>query len=98
MDNQEKLKEFAQKYRRYLELKFEIDVFEKELKEEIVNSLANSNEKELVLEGVKFAYKKPSVRRTFDSKKFQEEEPELYEKYIKETDVKGTYVPSIVPM
>lgn len=97
MDNQ-KLQEFGQKYRMYLELKAEIEAYEKELKESIVAKLADSNEKELVLEGVKFTYKKPSVRRSFDSKKFQEEEPLMYEKYLKETQVKGTYVPTIVPI
>lgn len=96
--NEAILKEFAAKYRTYLELKAEIEAYEKDLKQDIVKNLAESNDKELVMEGVKFAYVKPSTRRTFDSKRLQEEEPEVYDKYIKETQIKDTYRTTIVSM
>ena len=38
----------------------------------------------------KISYVKPSVRKTFDSKKLQDEDIETYNKYLRETEVSAT--------
>lgn len=90
--------DYGEKYRLYVSLKKEIEDLEARFKEELAAKFEESNEKAIIKDGVKFTYVKPTVRHTFDSKKLQEEEPETYDKYIKETQVKGSIRMSIEPI
>lgn len=39
---------------------------------------------------ITISYRKPSTRTSFDSKRFKEERPKTYEKYLKTSDVKSS--------
>ena len=41
-------------------------------------------------ESIQFVRKKDSIRKEFDKKSFENDYPELYEKYIKETPIAGS--------
>ena len=90
---------YGEKYRLYKSLEHELKDMEATFKDQLVEALENSNEqKSLETQGIKFSFVKGSVRTSVDSKKLQEEEPEIYEKYLKETSVKSTYKITIVPI
>ena len=90
---------YGEKYRLYKSLEHELKDMEATFKDKLVDALENSNElKSLETQGIKFSFVKGSVRTSIDSKKLQEEEPAIYEKYLKETQVKSTYKTTIVPI
>lgn len=75
----------------YEQMKAEIEPIEKQLKEEVLEYLTSHNKVELnLLNDVVCYLKKGTTRKTFDSKKFKEEDPITYEKYVRETKVKDS--------
>lgn len=71
--------------------KAEIEPLEKQLKEELLEYCVNSNISKLdVSDKISCTLKKGSTRKTFDTKKFKEENPITYENYLKETSVKDS--------
>lgn len=75
----------------YEQLKAEIEPYEKKLKEELLEYCTNSNISKLdVSDKISCILKRGSTRKTFDTKKFKEENPITYENYLKETSVKDS--------
>lgn len=75
----------------YEQLKAEVEPLEKELKEELLDYFNSNNRTTLELSKEISCYiKKGGIRKTFDSKKFKEENPIEYENYLKETQVKDS--------
>ena len=89
---------YAEVYKRYCEAKKELDALDEEFKAKLLEAFESNECNTTVVEkdGLKFTYVKGSTRKTIDSKKLQEEEPNIYDKYLKETQVKGSIRTSII--
>lgn len=91
-------KEFAKKYKAMKQAQEELDKVEKAFKEklkEMFESIPELETNSVTVEGIKFTYVGPSKRKTFDSKKFQEDNPKIYAKYLKESNVSSSIRTSI---
>lgn len=85
--------EFKENYKKFLNLKEQIDEAQKIIKQQMINyfeSLPEEDRKQLNFDTFKISYVKPSIRKTFDSKKLQDEDIDTYNKYLKETEVSST--------
>lgn len=85
--------DFKESYKNFLHLKEKIDEAQKIIKEKMIEyfeSLPEDERKQLNFDTFKISYVKPSIRKTFDSKKLQDEDIETYNKYLKETEVSST--------
>lgn len=82
---------YVEKYKQYDQLKHEIEEMETQFKDKMIEYFeSNAGTSKIEIDNLKFSFVKSSVRSTIDSKKLQEEEPEIYEKYLKETKVKSS--------
>lgn len=91
-------KDFAKKYKAFIKAQNKLKEIENKFKEELITMYESITEPEnnsVNIDGIKFTYIGPSKRKSFDSKKFQEDNPELYKKYIKESNVKSSIRTSI---
>ena len=80
-------------YKKFLQLKEQVDEAQKIIKEQLIQyyeSLPEEERKQLNFDTFRVSYVKASTRKTFDSKRFQDDNPELYAKYIKTTEVSST--------
>lgn len=85
--------EFKENYKKFLNIKEQIDEAQKIIKKQMIDyfeSLPEEDRKQLNFDTFKISYVKPSIRKTFDSKKLQDEDIETYNKYLKETEVSST--------
>lgn len=85
--------EFKENYKKFMNLKEQIEDAQKIIKDQMIiyfESLSEEDRKPLNFDYFKISYVKSSIRKTFDSKKFQDEHPEEYSKYLKESEVKAT--------
>ena len=86
-------KEFAKKFKQLKKMQDELSKVESEVKKKLQDMFESIPELEtntVTVDGIKFTYVSPSVRNTFDSKKFQEDHPEEYKKYLKQSNVSGS--------
>lgn len=73
--------------KQYVELKAQADKIEKDFKSALKAAMASNNIKSCENEYFKATYVPPSTRETFDSKKFKVDCPEIYEDYVKVSNV-----------
>lgn len=62
----------------------------KDIKEAVMKEMVKSGDYSWNGERISFTRKKESVRKSFDTKSFSKDYPELYEKYMKESPVAGS--------
>lgn len=74
-----------------------IDKLEKQLKEEknnlrskLLEEMEKNNIKKIDMEALSITYKEQSMRETFNSKKFREDNPDLYDEYIEFSPIKSS--------
>lgn len=63
---------------------------ESALKTKLLQAFEDSGTKSIENKELKITYVLPTIRKTFDSKKFEEENEELYNKYVRETAARGS--------
>lgn len=68
----------------------EIKDKEDELKQSILNEMESKNIIKLETDDLMINYIAPSERETLDSKRLREEQPDLYDEYVKFTPVKSS--------
>lgn len=68
----------------------EIKEKEEELKQNILTEMENKNILKLETDDLTITYIAPAERETFDSKKFREENSDLYDEYVKFSPVKSS--------
>lgn len=68
----------------------EIKEKEEELKQNILTEMESKNILKLETDDLTITYIAPSERETFDSKKFREENSDLYDEYVKFSPVKSS--------
>lgn len=61
-----------------------------EMRQAILEAMEANNVKKFDGDLITITYVEPSVRTTFDSKRFQEERPKTYAKYTRQTPVKAS--------
>ena len=85
--------EFKENYKKFLNIKEQIDEAQKIIKKQMIDyfeSLPEEERKQINFDTFKISYVKPSIRKTINNKKLQDEDIETYNKYLKETEVSAT--------
>ena len=91
-------KDFARRYKQMLKTKDELEKIEEDFKKKLIEmfeSIPDLETNSVTIDGLKFTYVKSSTRKTIDSKKLQEDMPEIYEKFQKTSQVKSTIRTSV---
>lgn len=91
-------KTFAKKFKQLKKAQDELAAIENDIKEKLkvmFESIPELETNSVTVDGIKFTYVGPSKRKTVDSKKLQEEYPEIYKKMLKESNVKSSIRTSI---
>ena len=83
---------FSKTYKKLAKLQAEYDLLLKELKPEMIDYMKANNLTSIVCEDITISYRKPHVKTTVDSKKLQEELPDVYRLFSKESNVSETVV------
>lgn len=89
---------FAKDYKRLEKLKSELEKTEKDIKDKLIKMFEEHPEmqgKTVSMDGLRFTYTKAYERKSIDSKKLQEEWPDIYKKVIKKSNVKSTIKTSV---
>ena len=84
--------QFAKDYKKMQKLKKELEKTENDIKIkllELFESIPDRQQNSISSNGIRFTYVGPTIRKTVDTKKLQEEYPEVYKKVIKHSDVKS---------
>lgn len=85
--------DFKKNYKKFIDLKNQIEEAQKIIKDNMISyfeSLPEEERKIIDFNGFKISYCKEYTKNNFDSKKFQDDYPDIYTKYLKETQVKST--------
>lgn len=82
--------EAVKKLREFQKVKLQMDLMEKELKQGLKNAMELIGKKDFVIDGLAIKYKEPYVRKSIDSTRLKKDLPDIYEDYLKETNVAGS--------
>ena len=83
-------KEAVKKLREFQETKLKMDLMEKELKSKLKEAMESIGKKDFVIDGLAIKYKEPYVRKSIDSTRLKKDLPDVYDEYLKETNVSGS--------
>ena len=83
-------KEYIRIKKEMLKLEKELQPIEDRLKEELRETMKKVEVSNFISNGLEVKLTKDSIRNNFDSKALKEDNLELYNKYIKTTNVKGS--------
>ena len=83
-------KEYIRIKKEMLKLEKELQPIEDRLKEELRDPIRKIDVDKFISNGLEVKLTKDSIRNNFDSKALKEDNLELYNKYIKTTNVKGS--------
>ena len=83
-------KEYIRIKKEMLKLEKELQPIEDRLKEELRDTMRKVDVDKFVSNGLEVKLTKDSVRNNFDSKSFKEDNIQLYNQYLKPTNVKGS--------
>lgn len=86
-------KDAVKKIQKLYTLKAELDMLEKELKAQALELMEKYDKKPIIAKGLTIVYRDGYIRKSVDNEKLKKDG--LYEKYLKETDVKGTVAISV---
>lgn len=89
---------FARDYKKIEKLKSQLQKTEADIKAKLIKMFEEHPEMEgktVSVDGLKFTYTKSYERKSVDSKKLQEEYPDIYSKMLKYTNVKSTIKTSV---
>lgn len=90
--------DFAKDYKKLQKLKSQLEKTENDIKEKLIKMFEEHPEmktKTVSMDGLRFTYTKAYERKSVDSKKLQEEWPDIYKKVIKTANVKSTIKTSV---
>lgn len=83
-------KEYIRLKKEMLKLEKELQPIEDRLKEELRDTMRKVEVDNFVSNGLEIKLTKDTIRNNFDSKALKEDNLELYNKYLKTTNVKGS--------
>ncbi len=84
--------DFAKEYKKMKKLQQELEQTENTIKNKLIEmfqSIPELEKNSVSMDGLKFTYIAPTVRKSVDTKKLQEEHPEIYKQCLKESQVKA---------
>lgn len=81
---------FIEKYRNFKKLQLEMDLAEKDLKAKLKEAMETLGKDKFIVNGFSAKIKAGYTKKTFDSKRFEKECPDVYKEYIKETSVSSS--------
>ena len=84
--------DFIERYKDFQKIKLEMELLEKEFKEELKEAMEKTGQTSILLEGFSVTYRKGSKRTTIDTKRLKEENPEIAKQYEKETETSASVV------
>lgn len=84
--------EYLQDFAKYLQAKARFELKEKAFKEELLKAMEENGILNYSNDLFSVSYKKATKRKSLDSKLLKEELPDIYEQYVKESDVKSCLV------
>lgn len=79
--------DFLNDYRNFQKLKLSMDLMEKQIKEELKETMEKLGKDKLLLDGFSATIKAPYERKTIDSTRLKKELPDIAEEYTKTTKV-----------
>lgn len=79
--------DFINQYRNFQKLKLEMDLMEKQVKEELKEAMENIGKDKLLLDGFSATIKAPYERKSIDSARLKKELPDIAEEFTKITKV-----------
>lgn len=85
-------KTFIKEYQQFQKLKLEMELKEKEFKEELKEAMEKTGKTEILLDGFSAVYRKGSKRQTIDTKALKNDFPDIVLPYIKETEVSSSVI------
>lgn len=83
-------KEYVELKKQMLELSKKLTPIEEQLKEELRVAMRKLDKSSLIANGIEVKLSKDSIRNNFDTTTFKKEHTDLYNKYIKQVEVKGS--------
>ena len=79
--------DFLNQYRNFQKLKLEMDLMEKQVKEELKEAMESVGKDKLLLDGFSATIKAPYERKSIDSARLKKELPDIAEEFTKITKV-----------
>ena len=83
-------KELVEKIINFERYKKEIEYQEQLLKDGLLELMPKLGKSTLVQDGLSITYRKPSTRKTFDSKRLKEERPDVYDNFTRTSETKSS--------
>lgn len=88
-------KEVIEQIKAFEKMKLEMDLKQKELKQELKEAMEKCGVNKWVTDGLCATIREASTRTTLNSKKLKEELPEIYEQYSKTSNVASSIILTI---
>lgn len=82
--------DFINKYKNFKKIQLEMDLMEKDFKVKLKNAMESLGKEEIILNGFSAKIKAGYTTQKFDSTRFKKECPEIYEEYLKESNVSSS--------
>lgn len=84
--------EWINKYKEFKKIQLEMDIAEKEFKEELKEAMESIGKENIILDGFSASIRKRSTRTTLDSTRLKKELPEIYEEYSKTSEISSSII------
>ena len=88
-------KEWLDKYRAFKALQLQMELAEKEFKEELKEAMENMGKTFVACDGFSATVRKGSKRVTLDTKRLKDELPDIFDEYSKTTETKSSIVVTV---
>lgn len=82
--------DFINKYKNFKKIQLEMDLMEKDFKVKLKNAMESLGKEKIILNGFSAKIKAGYTTQKFDSTRFTKECPEIYEEYLKESNVSSS--------
>ena len=82
--------DFIEKYRNFKKSQLEMKLMEDDLKVKLKEAMETLGKDKLIKDGFSATIKKSYVKKSFDSKRFEQECPDIYKEYLKESAVSSS--------
>ncbi len=82
--------DFINKYKNFKKIQLEMDLMEKDFKVKLKNAMESLGKEKIILNGFSAKIKAGYTTQKFDSTRFKKECPEIYEEYLKESNVSSS--------
>lgn len=82
--------DFINKYKNFKKIQLEMDLMEKDFKVKLKGAMESLGKEKIILNGFSAKIKAGYTTQKFDSTRFKKECPEIYEEYLKESNVSSS--------